>query len=150
MVAGGQRMPRKEDFRVSSLEAWRDNVAIVSPEAQGQPRIYLFNKVGAALDARFGRAMTLKTLGDLDSARRIPLREFLAGARMECAPCVARVTAPVTNVTWCDLVLPLYDGTMPGGRLIFASYPEGETVGDSRRAAEPQSSCEAGENYASL
>jgi hypothetical protein len=133
MVADGARMPRKEDFRVRSLAAWRNHVAIISPAAYGDPRRYHFHMVGGALSARLGRDMMLKSLRDVDGALRGPLRSLLMGARMNCAPTIAR--AEVTNVTWCDMALPLYEGEMPGGRIIFASYVEKEEK-DSRGAAE--------------
>ena len=133
MVADGARMPRKEDFRVRSLAAWRDNVAIISPAAYGDPRRYHFRLVGAALHERFGRDMMLKNLCDVDGVLRGPLRILLMGARMNCAPTIARAEvagarAEVTNVTWCDMALPLYEGEMPGGWIIFASYVEKDAV----------------------
>ena len=109
-----------------ALGAWRDNVAIISPAAYGDPRCYHFRVVGAALSARLGRDMMLKDLRDVDGVLRGPLRTLLMGARMNCAPTIAR--AEVTNVTWCDMALPLYEGEMPGGRIIFASYVEKDAV----------------------
>jgi hypothetical protein len=149
MVAAGEQMPQKADFRVRSLTRWRDNVAIVSPAAQGDHKRYLFHKVGEALTPRFGRAMMLRSVHALPYALREPLRAVLARVRMNCAPVFAKMEGPAdggtpngTNVTWCDLVLPLYDGVMPGGRLIFASYPLEEEEMDSRGDAETRSSCQ--------
>ncbi len=153
-VANGQHMPRKEDFRMRSLVAWRAHVAIVSPSAQGMTRRYLFHQVGPTLDARLGRAMMMKGLADIPPPLRAGMRTLLTGARMNCAPAIARAQVPQpngTDVTWCDLVLPLYEGTMPGGKLIFASYPlEGEKDTDSRGTVEARSSCEAPEDRASI
>ncbi|HEX3675466.1 MAG TPA: hypothetical protein VHU87_14435 [Rhizomicrobium sp.] len=118
-------MPRTEDFRVRSLAAWQDHVASVSPAAHGEMKRYLFHAVGANLTPRFGRAMMLKSLRDVPQPLRAPLRETLKSARLNCAPSFVRVDVPRgdgTNATWCDLILPLYEGDMPGGKLIFASY----------------------------
>ena len=141
MVAAGEQMPRKEDFRVRSLTAWREHVALVSPAAYGDYQYYLFHVVGRALDARFGRVMVQKGVHDIDDPLREPLHAALAFTRMNCAPAFRRETVPRgdgTNVTWCDLLLPLYEGDMPGGKIIFASYPVEEA--DSRGDAEARRS----------
>ncbi|HEY2070295.1 MAG TPA: hypothetical protein VGG48_12135 [Rhizomicrobium sp.] len=140
-------MPKKEVFRVRSLAAWRENVALICPEALGYPRIYHFSLAGEALTQRFCRAMTLKNLDDIGLGLRRPLKTMLSNARMHSAPAFAHAEVPRgdgTATTWCDLVLPLYDGDMPGGRLVFASYVVGVEE-DSHRGTEPRSPGLAGE-----
>ncbi len=148
-------MPRKEDFRVRSLAAWQDQVASVSPAAYGEMKRYLFHVVGAGLTPRFGRAMMLKSLRDVPAPLRTPLRETLTAARMNCAPSFVRVDVPRgdgTNATWCDLILPLYEGDMPGGKLIFASYPveEGDAPSHSHHLSSPAERSEGGPRWSSI
>jgi hypothetical protein len=135
LASAGRQMPRKEDFRVRSLAGRREHVAIVSPAARGEIGRYLFHVVGGALTARLGRAMTLKSVRDIRAPLGGPVHALLRTARMNCMPAFAWAEVPRgdgTKVTWCDLVLPLYDSDMPGGRLIFASH----VVEEEERAAD--------------
>ncbi|MGH6870743.1 MAG: hypothetical protein ACREHE_04475 [Rhizomicrobium sp.] len=150
LAAAGQKMPRKEDFRVRSLAAWRGHVASVSPSAHGEHSRYLFHAVGKGLTARFGRRMMLKSLKDLAWPERRSVHALLAGVRMNCAPKLAWARLPPPGATWCDLVLPLYDNRFPGGKLIFASYPVAPEEYDTRGATQARRSGPAVESRAAL
>jgi hypothetical protein len=122
LACGGRTMPRNADLPLRALETWRPHLAMILPAAYGEFGRFHFHVSGAALERRFGRAMTRKPLREIDARLRATLLPVLEGVCAAGAPALSRAQIARGGAVWCDLVLPLSGHGPSPARLLFASY----------------------------
>ncbi|HTQ14048.1 MAG TPA: PAS domain-containing protein [Rhizomicrobium sp.] len=114
-------MPSREDLPARALKPWEGYFALLAPE----PGALRFRLMGAQLVPRLGKAMSGRTLAELDEALRRPLLALadLAVARQAPAAGATALRTDGLRTLWSDLMLPLSVRRAQPPLFIFASYP---------------------------